>query len=150
MRLYLVQHGQALFREQDPERSLSDEGVAQTQKIADFFKGKDLSVDIIWHSQKARAIQTAHILSNVISHQTIEERHDLNPMDSADMVAQELIGLNKDVMIVGHLPFLQKLASLLLTGRQGLDIISFRYSAVVCLEFQEEWKVLWFLTLDLV
>ena len=53
-------------------------------------------------------------------------------------------------MLIGHLPFLQRLASLLLTGSDSLELISFTYSAVVCLEYTEKWEIAWFLTPDLI
>jgi len=37
-------------------------------------------------------------------------------------------------MIVGHLPFLEKLASFLVCGDEGAKAVVFRYSAIVCLE----------------
>ena len=57
--------------------------------------------------------------------------------------SQEIESQNKNLMIVGHLPFLQKLASLLLSGTEDNQFISFRNSGVVCLEYTGAWKVLW-------
>jgi phosphohistidine phosphatase len=55
----------------------------------------------------------------------------------------EIETLEKDLMIVGHLPFLQKLASFLLSGTEGNQFISFRNSGVICLEYTDAWKLLW-------
>jgi phosphohistidine phosphatase len=46
-------------------------------------------------------------------------------------------------MIVGHLPFLEKLASFLVCGGEGAKAVIFRYSAIVCLERKESarWTV---------
>ena len=150
MRLYLVQHGLSLPEEKDPQRSLSEEGKEDVCKVAKFLKAKNIKVDYIWHSKKIRSVQTAQIIAKVFSYTKIDERNDLNPMEPVDKFPGELQGLNKDLMIVGHLPFLQKLASLLLTGSDKLELISFKYSGVVCLEYQEKWKIAWFLTPDLV
>lgn len=150
MKLYLVQHGLSLPEEKDPQRQLSEEGKEVVGKVAKFLKAKNIKVDHIWHSKKMRSVQTAQIIADSISHITIDERNDLNPMDSVDKFPNEFQKLNKDLMIVGHLPFLQKLASLLLTGSDNLESISFKYSGVICLECQERWKIGWFLTPDLV
>jgi phosphohistidine phosphatase len=51
-------------------------------------------------------------------------------------------------MLVGHLPFLEKLASVLLCGNEDAKLVLFRYGAIVCLEQKEDkaWAVLWVLT----
>jgi len=150
MRLYLIQHGLSLPEEKDPEKPLSPEGKEQTQKIAEFLKTKSLKVDSIWHSPKSRAIQTAEIISNSIYCSEIKERNDLNPLDPVEKFPDEIKSLNKNLMIVGHLPFLQKLASLLLSGSETNQFISFKNSGVVCLESTNIWKIVWMITPELI
>lgn len=150
MRLYLIQHGLSLPEEKDPEKPLSPEGKEQTQKIAEFLKAKSLKVDSIWHSPKSRAIQTAEIISNSIFCSEIKERNDLNPLDPVEKFPDEIKSLNKNLMIVGHLPFLQKLASLLLSGSETNQFISFKNSGVVCLESANIWKIVWMITPELI
>ncbi len=36
MKLYLVQHGKALSKEADPQRPLSEEGIREVKKMAEF------------------------------------------------------------------------------------------------------------------
>jgi phosphohistidine phosphatase len=50
-------------------------------------------------------------------------------------------------MIVGHLPFLEKLSSFLLCGDENARLVLFRYGAIVCLIQKEdkEWAVRWIL-----
>lgn len=150
MKVYLIQHGLSLSEDEDPKRSLNEEGKAQTLKVARFLKEKNLKVGLIWHSQKERAIQTAQIFLEHIPDAEMVSRNDLNPLDSVDKFPQELGALNKDLMIVGHLPFLQKLASRLLLGSADSELISFRNSYPLCLEYKDGWKLLWILNLDLV
>jgi phosphohistidine phosphatase len=145
MKLYLIQHGKSVSKEEDPQRPLNEEGRICTQRIGQFLKSKNIKVDSMWHSSKLRSIQTAQILSGFITTTKIMERQDLNPLDPVDKFPQEIDNLNKDLIIVGHLPFLQKLTSLLLVGSQELDLVSFVYSGVVCLEKKENWKLAWFL-----
>ncbi len=149
MFLYLVQHGLSLTEEQNSERPLSPEGKKQTQKTAAFLKTKSIRVDCLWHSAKLRAIQTAQIIARAVSCSEILQRDDLNPLDSPARLPDEIQSLNKSLMIVGHLPFLQKLASLLLTGSENYPLVSFKNSGVVCLEFRETWKIAWILTPEL-
>ncbi len=149
MKLYLMQHGQALSESEDPQRALSQKGKEETQKIADSLKNKGLSPNSIWHSKKLRARQTAEIISLAISCKNTRERDDLNPDDPVAKFTSEIGMMNKDIMIVGHLPFLSKLASLFLTGSEDLRPVSFTYSGILCLERKEKWQVAWFLTPEL-
>lgn len=146
MKLYLIQHGIALPEEKDPEKPLSPEGKEETQRTAEFLKTKNIKADAVWHSPKLRAIQTAQIVADSISCSEIKERADLNPLDSVENFPQEIKSLNKNLMIIGHLPFLQKLASLLLSGSEINQFISFKNSGVVCLEYTDAWKIAWMVT----
>ncbi|MFQ6108739.1 MAG: phosphohistidine phosphatase SixA [Candidatus Aminicenantales bacterium] len=150
MKLYLVQHGIAVPEEVDPQKPLSQEGKAQTQKMADYLRLRNIMVDCLWHSHKLRARQTASILAPSVSASEIQERDDINPLDPVSSFPEKIQSLRKDVMIVGHLPFLAKLASLLLAGSEENPFIAFRNSGVVCMEYEEIWKMLWALTPELV
>jgi phosphohistidine phosphatase len=150
MKLYLVQHGLSLPEEQDPQKPLSREGKKQTLKIADFLKKRKIAVDCLWHSTKLRAIQTAQIISKSIKCSEIQERDDLNPLDPVDKFPEKIESLNKDLMIVGHLPFLQKLVSLLLSGAETNEFVAFENSGVICLEYAGVWKIAWMITPELI
>jgi phosphohistidine phosphatase len=143
MKLYLVQHGLALPKEKDPERPLSTQGEAQTQRTAEYLMSRSLNVDAIWHSKKLRAAQTAEIIAETLSCGKIQERDDLNPLDSVEKFPEEILASKMDIMIIGHLPFLQKLAGRLLTGSEESEIIAFKNSGVVSLDHDEKWKIDW-------
>lgn len=143
MKLYLIQHGLSLSEEKDPEKPLSPEGTEQTQNTADFLKAKNINVDCLWHSPKLRAVQTAQIILKSVSCPDVQERNDLNPLDSVDKFPDEILSLNKSLMVVGHLPFLQKLVSLLITGSESYQCVSFKNSGVVCLEYSDAWNMTW-------
>ena len=55
-------------------------------------------------------------------------------------------------MLVGHLPFLEKLVSFLVCGDEGAKAVLFRYSAILCLEKKEpgRWAVDWILKPEMV
>ena len=51
-----------------------------------------------------------------------------------------------DVMLVGHLPFLAKLASLLVTGSSEIPVFAFQNSGIVCLDRPPDsptWLIKW-------
>lgn len=149
MRIYLIQHGMSLPEAEDPEKSLSLEGKNQTQRTAEFLESKRIKVDLIWNSPKKRAVQTAQIISEKISPQEIQERSDMNPLDPVDKFPEEIKSMNRDIMLIGHLPFLQKLFSLLLTGSEENDYLSFKNSGIICLECTDKWRLTWAMTPDL-
>ena len=148
MKLYLVQHGNALSKEQDPQRPLSEKGTKDVSKVAEFLKGLDISIEALWHSGKARAAQTARILGNALGKGDGLEQHEgLAPNDDVQNVVREISSAGADIMIVGHLPFLSKLTSLLLVGDESADIVQFKQAGIVCLEEDDaKWRLSWFLT----
>ncbi len=62
MYLYLVQHAEALSKEEDPSRSLSKKGIKDIKKIASFSRGLKVAIHQIVHSGKMRALPTAQLL----------------------------------------------------------------------------------------
>jgi phosphohistidine phosphatase len=120
--------------------------------MAEFLARADLVVSTICHSGKLRARQTAELLASyVVPSEGIVERGDLNPNDPVEPVVQTLGQGLKDVMIVGHLPFLGRLASATLLG-SGADILAFRPGSVVCLESDDgsRWRLAWMVTPEIV
>ena len=149
MRIYLVQHGEARSEQEDPRRTLSDKGIGEVQKVAEFLRPLALAVDTVWHSGKARAKQTAELLAEALGAQArVVAREGLGPKDPVAAAKEALEHAAGNVMIVGHLPFLGKLVALLVTSREELEIVKFQYGSVVCLERRVggSWKVGWMIT----
>ncbi len=143
MRLYLMQHGKAKPKEEDPERGLTEEGMGEVERIAAFLERAGIEVSRIYHSGKKRAEQTAEIVARHLNLKT-ERTEGLDPLADIGIWAKKLEELDEDIMLVGHLPHLSKLANYLLFGNPELDAISFRFGGVVCLEREEgKWRLLW-------
>ncbi len=157
MKLYLVQHAKAASKQVDPQRPLTEEGRRDIQKVAAFIKPLNLCVDYLWHSEKKRAIQTAEILAEVVKiNKAKAARNGLGPNDDVTALKNELVSGQprntdgnlqgqQDVMIVGHLPFLSKLTSLLLTDSESANIVTFKQGGIVCLNCSEDnqWQIDW-------
>lgn len=151
MKLYLVQHGEAKSKDEDPERPLTEGGRRDVAKVADFLRPLRLTVTAAWQSGKTRAAETADVLARALElKEGVTERADIAPGDPVGPVGREIAGAGEDIMIVGHLPFLAKLASLLVAGAESADVVSFRNGGVVCLERGggDRWSVLWAVTPD--
>lgn len=153
MKLYLVQHAKAASAEQDPERPLTEEGLRGVRKIAAFIRPLNLCIDYLWHSGKKRALQTAEVLAAVVTvNEALEMHENLSPNDDITVLSDELAGLDGDIMIVGHLPFLARLASLLVTGRAATELVTFKNAGIVALNRNDEgrWQIGWMITPELV
>jgi phosphohistidine phosphatase len=153
MKLYLVQHGKARPKEEDPERSLSDEGKSEVEAVGKFLKRVGVKVTKIFHSGKLRALQTAEILAKHIGVE-IEKADGLEPLAEIDVWIERIRDTRGDIMLVGHLPHLSRLANYLIANNQELDAISFRFGGVVCLEREEsedgKWRILWIVRPEIV
>ena len=152
MHAYLVQHGKAKPAEEDPNRGLSDEGRNEVTRIAEFLRELRITISLIQHSGKLRAEETAHILASSIRC-TAGPCHGegLNPSDDPAETATFLNVYTDDVLIVGHLPHLERLTSLLLTGNPDRRPVQFRNGGVVCLEKESNgtWSLVWAIVPDL-
>jgi phosphohistidine phosphatase len=152
MRVYLVQHGQAQPKEVDPDRNLTEQGRNDVERVSAFLKKQGLCASAIWHSGKVRAEQTANILASAVSTKQGVIKHDgLSPNDTIEPVKEELIRIQGDLMIVGHLPFLSRLALALVTGNASAEMVAFQPGGVVCLEQAEDkiWRMRWIVTPEL-
>jgi phosphohistidine phosphatase len=152
MRLYLVQHGEAKPKDQDPERSLTDQGRSDVGRLAAFLKGAGVSVSRVVHSGKLRARQTAEIMAQAIASGVRLEISDIiNPLDPPDSLAKQIGDWNADTLVAGHLPFMSKLVALLITGDPEYAVASYQPGSVVCLERNTDgqWAVVWMLRPEL-
>jgi len=140
MKIYLIQHGEAKPKEEDPERPLTEKGVQNARKVAEFLKGK-IKPACIYHSDKLRAKQTAEIFSEVLGIDELIEETSLAPMGNIKVIIEILEKQSRDLMIVGHLPHLSKLSSFLLSGDENAQILKFQMAGVFALEKGEGWMV---------
>jgi phosphohistidine phosphatase len=146
MRVYLTQHGKAKPVEEDPGRGLSDEGRIEVLEIAGFLANLRITVSLIQHSGKTRAEETAHILAEGIRCTSGPCRTmGLEPSDDPTATANFLRVYTDDLLIVGHLPHLERLTSLLLTGHLDRRPVRFANAGVVCLEKDPSgtWSLVW-------
>jgi len=152
MQVYLVQHGEAQPKDVDPNRPLTEGGRHETQRVAALAARLKLNVGQIRHSGKTRAQQTAAILGEALSPPGgVVAAPGLAPKDDVRPVAEALALEARAVMLVGHLPFMARLAGLLLTGDPERAVIKFRKSGILCLAREDDgWQVAWFLTPELV
>jgi phosphohistidine phosphatase len=146
MALLLVQHGKSLPKEVDPEQGLSKEGRSETGQIALAARERRVRISRIVQSGKKRAAQTAEIFASALQPSGgVQEGAGLNPLDDVAAFAEK-IEASEDLMLVGHLPFMERLASFLTTGSADRPVIRFQNSGIVCLEKATDagcWTIRW-------
>ena len=149
MAIYLVQHGKNQPKEVDPDKGLSPDGRAEVERIAEVAAGYGVSVSQIFHSGKKRARQTADIFARALTPGNgPEAREGLNPLDDVSAAAATL-DPSADLMLVGHLPFMERLAAHLVCGRLDQPVFSFQNGGIVCIDRPEggdSWVIRWSLT----
>ncbi len=145
MRVYLVQHGLAKDKSEDAERPLSDRGREDVARVAGFLSlfEKPQPEQII-HSGKLRARQTAEMFAEGWGRPSVEQGPDLDPNADPSAWSAQLVSMSSDLMLVGHLPHMQRLAGLLLSGDCEREVVRFRNGGVACLERGENgWSLCW-------
>jgi phosphohistidine phosphatase len=150
MELYLIQHGEAKSEVEDPERSLTASGEKEVMSVSKVALSLHIRPSKVYHSGKLRAKQTAEIIAGAlkIPNPLIQSAQGLNPNDNIHPWAERISKEEEDLMLVGHLPFLEKLTSFLLCGNENARLVWFRYGAIICLYQKEDkgWAVRWILT----
>ncbi|MEM2983020.1 MAG: phosphohistidine phosphatase SixA, partial [Candidatus Bathyarchaeia archaeon] len=118
MDIYLMQHGEALPEDVDPERGLSKEGERQARASGKALKMLEVDVNLIVTSTKKRAKQTALIVASELGYPeneiVVSELFD--PLSPAERAVDFLKGYQKKekILVAGHLPSLGEIASFLL------------------------------------
>jgi len=136
MQVYLVRHGEASVPPGGSERVLTDRGRDQARRIADCLAKRGVAPTVIRHSTRIRARETAEILAAALGEVPLEEIAGLAPEDQVLGIAAMVAATDHDLMLVGHLPHLDLLASQLVSGTSSvafnfptaaaLSLISFR------------------------
>jgi len=152
MEIYLVRHGEAVSEYVDPAQPLHERGHSEVSRLARHAARIGLSVAEIRHSTKLRAKQTAEILGAHLGPvRGVHEVEYLAPSADPGRAQDAVENATEPLMLVGHLPHLARLASLLLVGDAHREIVRFRTAAMARLERTDRgWALTWILTPDLV
>jgi phosphohistidine phosphatase len=144
MQLYLVQHGAAVTKEEDPARPLSEGGRSLAKRSAAHAARLGVRVGEIRHSNKLRAAQTAEEFEAALG----APRHEadfLSPNDDVSPLRREVQSRSDSLLVVGHLPFLGRLAAALLCQDESMPVVAFQQAGIVRLDRGEGglWSLRW-------
>jgi len=144
LKVLLVRHGESTSTVENPQRPLAITGRQHAEQMATWLDRCGYGVEEIIHSSKLRARQTAKIFGYRLGIHAarVQERTGLKPHDDPAPIAEMLELDRRPVMIVSHLPFLNRLASLLLVGDP--DRLQFQFSdagAVILVKVSGGWRI---------
>lgn len=147
MRLYLVRHADPKSEEEDPERSLSELGRKQAEGIARFASSSGVRVNQIRHSGKKRAEQTAEIIGEYLAPaEGVVVTSGIAPTDDVRLMSEKLRTEDDNLMLVGHLPFMNRLVSYLLLGDSECPTVDLPKAGIACLTRENDtWILDWFM-----
>jgi phosphohistidine phosphatase len=144
---YLVRHGEAFPETQDPRRPLTPTGRANVEQLGRLAAAKGIRPAAIYHSGILRAKQTAEILGAQLAPDIqVQSITGLMPEDDPAIAAAELETAQEPIMLVGHLPHMNRLAALLITKDLSREVVDFRPGSMVCCSRGvSQWTLAWML-----
>lgn len=144
LKVVLVRHGESTGTTENPQRPLAITGRQHAERMASWLDQCGYEVEEIVHSSKLRARQTAKIFGARLGVHAarVREIAGLKPHDDPAPVAEMLELDRRSVMIVSHLPFLNRLASVMLVDEP--DRLQFQFSdagAVILAKVSRGWRI---------
>jgi phosphohistidine phosphatase len=153
MEIYLMQHGPALPKDQDPEEGLGPEGKERVHASGQALRKMGISFDAILSSPKKRSKDTAAIVAEAVGFpldKIIETKNvkAMAPPEDTVQALSELSGATR-VLIAGHLPSVAEVASFLLTEGSKASV-QFEMGGCCCIDVEElpthSGRLRWYLT----
>jgi phosphohistidine phosphatase len=123
MRVLLVHHADAVGPDVDPQRPLSALGRTQAATLAGAAADLAFVPAAIWHSGKLRGRETAEaFLRACAPFAEFRMIRGLLPDDPPEWLRDELGAETRDVLLVGHMPHIARLAHLLSGGNVQMPL----------------------------
>ena len=143
--ILLIHHADALSPAVDPMRPLSSVGLAGAARVAEGVAVRGAHPDVIWHSGKLRARQTAEAFWRACNPlATMTAVRGLQPDDPPSWMRDQLAGEERTIAVVGHMPHLPRLLAMLVSGSADLSGPSFPLHGCVALEPDgDRWREVW-------
>ncbi len=148
MRLYLVQHGEAVAKELDSDRPLSEQGREDIIRLAKWLEQRGVEVGEIRHSGKTRARQTAELLTPLLQTDgQICQQDGLAPNDPPKVLLRSIETRKADLLVVSHLPFVARAVAAAVTREPDRPMVRFQPGSVAGLECDNHriWRITLFI-----
>jgi len=142
MRIYLMRHGEYNVN-QDNLDILTEKGINEIAALSAFLQESKINISEIVHSEKNRTKEAATLIATALGEIGLSEHPYLSPEADPEVFLAEISNLTPDTLVVGHLPYLSRLVSLLILGNDSSVIIDFKPSTFVCLTQirRDQWNI---------
>lgn len=144
MNVFLLRHGLAVDRskpgfKKDADRPLTPKGKQRLWRVAEAMEEMELEFDAILTSPFVRAMETADIIAEAyeLRNKLIPTEH-LTPNGNPKLLLEELAQLEpapRNLLLVGHEPYLGQLIGLLVAGNTNA-IIDLKKGSLCKLEIE--------------
>lgn len=141
MKLIFLRHGLAeghfsFNQDKDFERELTLDGIKRLHKTFKLFKKVQPSIDVIFSSPLARAIQTAEIFWDYYKEADLEMMADLDILDDPRHLVEYISFLPTDgcYVFVGHDPHITRVVAALLALHPEHDFMAIKKGGICILE----------------
>lgn len=139
---YLVRHGVAAPGSPDRSRRLTPAGRREVEAVARALRARGVAVAEIRHSGLVRALETAEILGRALApRRGVLGMAGLAPEDDPGVARTGLELATEPLMLVGHLPHLERLAAALLGPARGRRPAFGPATAVGLVRERDEWRL---------
>ena len=127
---------------------LTPAGCANVERLARLAAAKPVRASAIFHSGILRARQTAEILgAQLFPDIPVQQIPGLMPEDDPAVAAAELETAQDSIVLVGHLPHMNRLAALLIKGDPERGVVDFTPASMVCCSRKNSrWMLAWIMT----
>ncbi len=147
MDFYLVRHGEAVSETFDARRPLTRVGREEVERVARLAASRKITVSAIFHSGILRAQQTAEIFAEaLVPAVKVQQITGLLPQDDPAIAKAEMEASEQPIMLVGHLPHMNRLAALLVHGHPDRQVVELSPATIICCSRSgSDWKIAWIL-----
>jgi phosphohistidine phosphatase len=140
MTTVLVHHADAVGPEVDTQRPLSALGLRQAEAVAQQLHAHGIVPEVIWHSGKLRARQTAEPIWRLCNpFAAFKMVRGLSPDDPPEIMRDTLAGDARVIVLVSHMPLLPALRRLLVGDDRNFPL----HGAVALEATQGRWVESW-------
>jgi len=142
VKVVLVHHADAVGPDVDAQRPLSPLGRAQADWLAQRAKAAGIKPEVIVHSGKLRALQTAEYFwrtSNPLA--DFRMVRGLRPDDTPELMRDVLSHEKRDTVVVSHMPLLPALARMLDARVETFPLHGFIvFERIGNGKYEEQWR----------
>jgi phosphohistidine phosphatase len=153
MLLYLVRHAEDTGEEDDAAGDLTAKGRLDIEDVAHLMKRLKVQVRQIFHTGEIRTHSTAKVLASHLQPSAgVSAAPGLAPLDDPEVWKSRIAQMDEDILLVGHLPHLGRLAALLMTGDKERRVVNFQLGGVIRLKRMaaDQWAVDWMIPPEII